>query len=152
MQWLSIYGDSKSSLFQILLYSGQRFMSLVLCCWLEMWVLFIKLLRGWRRSPRYRPVWPSRPCWDAQEATSAAAPGPRKCLASVFVFIPALFPFRISLSYLYSPLHLTFLFAALTPFETDTVFNISSSFVSTRFKLLGQGRHSGRWIQDTFLY
>lgn len=109
MQWLSIYGDSKSSLFQILLYSGQRFMSLVLCCWLEVWVLFIKLLWGWRRSPRYRPVWPSRPCWDAQEASSAAAPGPRKCLASVFVFIPAFpSPHLPFISLLSPPPHVSF--------------------------------------------
>lgn len=61
MQWLSTYGDSKSSLSEILLDGRERFMGPFLCCLLDVWVLLIKLPKRWRRSPRHRPIWPACP-------------------------------------------------------------------------------------------
>lgn len=110
MQWLSIYGDSKSSLSEILLDSWERFMNLFLCCWLKVWVLLIKLPQGWSRSPRRCPVWPPHPA-GVHGGFECCSNWLQKCLDSLFFLQPGLslwlFFFFISLLFF----HLAFLFA-----------------------------------------
>lgn len=153
MQWLSIYGDSKSSLSEILLDSGERFMGLFLCHWLEVWVLLIKLPQGWRRSPRHRPVWPSRPAGTHRRLRALQHLAPKVLRQHVFFFILAfpsdsffhLFSPSTSLSFLQPPL------VTLTPLETLLCFQHFQCFVSFCFKLLGQWCHFGDLVKDTFL-
>lgn len=101
MQWLSIYGDSKSSLSEILLDSWERFMNLFLCCWLKVWVLLIKLPQGWSRSPRRCPVWPPHPAGVHGGLRVLQQLAPKVLRQLVF---PSTWPFPLTLffSYLYS--------------------------------------------------
>lgn len=110
MQWLSIYGDSKSSLSEILLDSWERFMNLFLCCWLKVWVLLIKLPQGWSRSPRRCPVWPPHPAGVHGGLRVLQQLAPKVLRQLVF---PSTWPFPLTLFFFISLLffHLAFLFA-----------------------------------------
>lgn len=108
MQWLSIYGDSKSSLSEILLDSGERLMGLFLCRQLVGGVSIVnKIATGVKETSSASPCLALTSCWDEREASSAAAPGSKSASAACFCSILA-FP-SDSFFHIFT---LTFLFAA----------------------------------------
>lgn len=77
MQWLSIYGDSKSSLSEILLDSGGRFMGLFFVLLVGSVRIVNKFATGVKEISSVSPCLAPTSCWDAWEASSPAAPGPK---------------------------------------------------------------------------
>lgn len=153
MQWLSIYGDSKSSLSEILLDSGERFMGLLPWCWLEVWVWLIKLPQGWRRSARHRPVWPPDPAGMHGRLRALQHLAPKVLRLHVF---SSSWPFPLTLSFIsFLSFHLAFLFAA-TSCQPSSLrdllcFQHFKCFVSFCFKLLGHWCHLAHQIKVTLL-
>lgn len=140
MQWVSIYGDSQSSLSEILLNSWKRFMGLFLRCWLKVWVLLIKLPQGWRRSPLHRPVWPPHPA-----GTHGRLPALQHLASKVLrqLVFSSTWPFPLTLfspSYLYSPSTSHFFFSTPSshPQSRGDFPTFPMLFVSFCYKLLGQ--------------
>lgn len=128
MQWLSIYGDSKSSLSEILLDSRERFMGLFLCCQLVGGVSIVnKIATGVKETSSASPCLAPTSCWDAREASSAAAPGSKSasaaCFCSILAFPSDSFFHIFTLTFLFQPPLVTH-----TPLVGCSVSKISDAF------------------------
>lgn len=78
MQRLSIYGDSKSSLSEILLDSGGAIYGSVSVPLVGGVRIVNKIATGVKEISSASPCLAPTSCWDAREASSAATPGPKR--------------------------------------------------------------------------
>lgn len=135
MQWLSIYGYSKSSLSEILLDSRERCVGLLLCHWLVVRVRLIKLPQGWDLCGISLSGLDALMGWRHRVLQHLAT----KVLRQHFFLHPGLILW-LFLSYLYCPYCFSFCCHLLSPFVLRDLprFQHFQSFVPFCFKPLAQ--------------